>query len=74
MTDGLNLDGFTANRKPAGTTPWPAASQSPASGGSFGAGLGWASAQDMSTQGNAGLNQEGSSAAGESSNDASERM
>ncbi len=22
MTDGLNLDGFTANRKPAGVTPW----------------------------------------------------
>ena len=74
MTDGLNLDGFTANRKPAGTTPWPAASQSPASGGSFGAGLGWPSAQDVSSQGNAGLNQEGSSAAGESASDASERM
>ena len=74
MTDGLNLDGFTANRKPAGVTPWPAASQSPASGGSFGAGLGWPSAQDMSTQGNAGLNQEGSSAAGESASDYSENM
>jgi hypothetical protein len=74
MTDGLNLDGFTANRHPAGTTPWPAASQSPASGGDFGAGLGWPAAQDVSSQGNAGLNQEGSSSAGESANDASERM
>lgn len=74
MTDGLNLDGFTANRKPAGTTPWDAQSQSPASGGSFGAGLSWPSAQDKSAQGNAGLNQEGSSAAAESANDASENM
>ena len=60
MTDGLNLDGFSANRKPAGTTPWPAASQSPASGGDFGAGLSWPAANDVSTQGNAGFNAEGS--------------
>ena len=74
MTDGINLDGFTANRHPAGTTPWNAESQAPASGGDFGAGLSWPSAKDVSTQGNAGLNQEGSSAAGESSSDYSENM
>jgi len=55
MTDGINLDGFTANRKPAGTTPWNAESQAPASGGDFGAGLSWPAAQDKSSQGNAGL-------------------
>ena len=59
MSEGQNLDGFN-NTKPAGTTPWPAASQSPASGGDFGAGLSWPSANDVSTQGNAGFNAEGS--------------
>lgn len=59
MADGINLDGFTAP-KINPTSPWPAASQSPASGGSFGAGLSWPAAQDMSTQGNAGFNAEGS--------------
>jgi hypothetical protein len=55
MSDGLNLDGFTANRKPAGTNSINAsASYSPATG-SFPA------AKDMSSQGNAGLNGEGSS-------------
>lgn len=68
MTDGLNLDGFTANRKPAGTNSINVTGTWSPATGSFPA------AADMSTQGNAGLNQEGSSAAGESSNDASERM
>jgi len=55
MTDGINLDGFTANRHPAGTNSInETGTWSPATG-SFPA------AQDMSTQGNAGLNQEGSS-------------
>lgn len=51
MTDGLNLDGFN-NTKPAGTTPWAAASQSPANG-SFPA------ASDKSTQDSAGVGQGG---------------
>jgi hypothetical protein len=55
MSDGLNLDGFTANRKPAGTNSINASgSYSPATG-SFPA------AKDMSSQGNVGLNGEGSS-------------
>ncbi|MEY3435421.1 MAG: hypothetical protein RLZZ195_917 [Pseudomonadota bacterium] len=53
-----NLDGFN-NTKPAGTTPWPAASQSPASGGSFGAGLSWPAAEDKSTQDSSGVGQGG---------------
>jgi hypothetical protein len=53
-----NLDGFN-NTKPAGTTPWPAASQSPASGGDFGAGLSWPAAEDKSTQDGSGLGQGG---------------
>lgn len=53
-----NLDGFN-NTKPAGTTPWPAASQSPASGGDLGAGLSWPAAEDKSTQGNTGVGQNG---------------
>ncbi len=59
MSDGKNLDGFTANRKPAGATPWNAQSQSPASGGDFGAGLSWPAAQDKSAQDGAGLNNGG---------------
>lgn len=56
MTDGINLDGFTANRREAGTNGINASgSWSPATG-SFPA------ASDVSAQGNAGLNQEGSSA------------
>ena len=55
MTDGLNLDGFTANRKPAGTNEINASGAYSPATGSFPA------AQDMSTQGNAGLNVEGSS-------------
>ena len=54
MTDGINLDGFTANRHPAGTNSInETGTWSPATG-SFPA------AQDMSTQGNAGFNAEGS--------------
>jgi hypothetical protein len=54
MTDGLNLDGFTANRKPAGTNGINASGAYSPATGSFPA------AQDKSSQGNAGLNQEGS--------------
>jgi hypothetical protein len=55
MTDGINLDGFTANRREAGTNSInETGTWSPATG-SFPA------ASDMSSQGNAGLNQEGSS-------------
>jgi hypothetical protein len=49
-----NLNGFNST-KPAGTTPWPAASQSPASGGDFGAGLSWPAAEDKSSQDGSGL-------------------
>lgn len=54
MSDGKNLNGFNET-KPAGTTPWAAQSQSPASGGSFGAGLSWPAAQDKSSQDGAGV-------------------
>lgn len=54
MTDGLNLDGFTANIKPAGTNSINETGTWSPANGSFPA------ASDMSTQGNAGLNQEGS--------------
>jgi hypothetical protein len=56
MSDGLNLDGFTANRKPAGTNGINASGAYSPATGSF------PTAKDMSSQGNAGLNQEGSSA------------
>ena len=56
MTDGINLDGFTANRREAGTNGINASGQYSPATGSFPA------AQDKSAQGNAGLNQEGSSA------------
>jgi hypothetical protein len=52
MTDGINLDGFTANRKPAGKhnigEQYAAAPRA-----AF-------PAKDVSTQGNAGFNAEGS--------------
>lgn len=49
MTDGINLDGFTANRKPAGTNSInESGTWSPATG-SFPA------ASDKSSQDNAGL-------------------
>jgi hypothetical protein len=52
MTDGLNLDGFTANRKPAGQNTIDAGyAANP--GSAF-------PASDVSTQGNAGFNAEGS--------------
>jgi hypothetical protein len=54
MTDGLNLDGFTANIKAAGTNDINVTGTWSPATGSFPA------AADMSTQGNAGLNQEGS--------------
>lgn len=49
MTDGLNLDGFTANRKPAGTNDINASGDYSPATGSFPA------AQDKSSQGEAGL-------------------
>jgi len=55
MTDGINLDGFSANRNPAGTNDINASGDYSPATGSFPA------AQDMSSQGNAGLNGEGSS-------------
>jgi len=58
MSEGINLDGFTAP-KINDKSPWPAASQSPASGGDFGAGLSWPAAQDKSAQDGAGLNNGG---------------
>jgi len=56
MTDGTNLDGFSANRNPAGTNDINSSGDYSPATGSFPA------AQDMSSQGNAGLNEEGSSA------------
>ena len=53
MTDGINLDGFTANRREAGTNGINA-HYSDNTGSAF-------SASDVSSQGNAGLNREGSS-------------
>jgi len=53
MTDGINLDGFTANRHPAGTNDINA-HYSDNTGSAF-------ASSDMSSQGNAGLNREGSS-------------
>lgn len=67
ISNGINLEGFGNTGEQSGSNTIDA-QYSPANGGSFPA------AKDMSTQGNAGLNQEGSSAAGESANDASERM
>jgi hypothetical protein len=49
MTDGLNLDGFTANRKPAGTNDINASGDYSPATGSFPA------AQDKSSQGPAGV-------------------
>jgi hypothetical protein len=66
MTDGINLDGFTANRHPAGTNDINAHySDNP--GSAF-------AASDMSTQGNAGLNKEGSSDTGTDAPGVSEGM
>jgi hypothetical protein len=58
MSDGKNLTGFNET-KPAGVTPWDAQSQSPASGGDFGAGLSWPASQDKSSQDGAGLGANG---------------
>ena len=66
MTDGINLDGFTANRQPAGTNAINA-HYSDNTGSAF-------SASDMSTQGNAGLNEEGSSDTGTDAPAVSEGM
>ena len=53
MTDGLNLDGFTANRKPAGTNDINASGDYSPATGSFPA------AQDKSTQDGSGLGNNG---------------
>jgi len=58
MTDGINLDGFSANLNPAGTNDINESGDYSPATGSFPA------AQDMSSQGNAGLNEEGSSDTG----------
>jgi hypothetical protein len=55
MTDGINLDGFSANLNPAGTNDINASGDYSPATGSFPA------AQDKSSQGDAGLNGEGSS-------------
>ncbi|MCX7264047.1 MAG: hypothetical protein NT035_01315 [Burkholderiales bacterium] len=55
MTDGINMDGFSANRNPAGTNDINASGAYSPADGSFPA------ASDVSAQGNAGLNREGSS-------------
>ena len=66
MTDGINLTGFT-DSKINPSSPWATESYTEAPKAAF-------AAKDMSTQGNAGFNAEGSSAAAESANDASENM
>ena len=53
MTDGLNLDGFTANRKPEGTNGINASGDYSPATGSFPA------AQDKSTQDGSGLGNNG---------------
>lgn len=53
MTDGLNLDGFTANRKPAGTNDINASGDYSPATGSFPA------AQDKSSQDGAGVGNNG---------------
>ena len=67
MAEGINMtDGFTG-AKINPTSPWGTESYTEAPAAAF-------AASDMSSQGNAGFNQEGSSAAGESSSDASEML
>lgn len=52
MSDGKNLTGFN-EAKPAGSSPWPTESYTEAPKAAF-------PAKDVSTQGNAGFNAEGS--------------
>ena len=52
MADGINLDGFTGP-KVNPSSPWPTEQYTEAPAAAF-------SAKDMSTQGNAGFNAEGS--------------
>jgi len=66
MTDGINTTGFT-DPKINPSSSWATESYTEAPASAF-------PAKDMSTQGNAGLNQEGSSAAGESAGDYSESL
>jgi hypothetical protein len=53
MTDGINLDGFTANRKPAGTNDIDATGDYSPATGSF------PPAKDVSSQDGAGLGNNG---------------
>ena len=66
MADGKDLNGFTSP-KVNDAPVWNGVQYASAPGAAF-------PATDMSAQGNAGLNREGSSAAGESANDVSERI
>lgn len=52
MSDGINTNGFSQT-KPVGSSPWATESYTQAPAAAF-------PAKDMSTQGNAGLNAEGS--------------
>jgi len=66
MTNGINTDGFSQT-KPVGSSPWGTESYTEAPAAAF-------PASDMSSQGNAGLNQEGAIGAMESASDYSEGL
>ncbi len=66
MTDGINLTGFT-DPKISPSSPWGTESYTEAPAAAF-------PASDMSSQGNAGLNQEGAIGAMESASDYSEGL
>jgi hypothetical protein len=67
MADGINMtEGFTG-AKITPTSPWGTESYTEAPAAAF-------AASDMSTQGNSGLNQEGSAGANESGADFSEAL
>jgi hypothetical protein len=66
MTDGINTTGFT-DPKINPSSPWATESYTEAPTAAF-------SASDMSSQGNAGLNQEGAIGAMESASDYSEGL
>ena len=67
ISNGINMEGFGNTGEQSGSNTIDG-KYSPANGGSF------PKAQDMSTQKNAGLNQEGSSGMMESASDYSENM
>jgi hypothetical protein len=66
MTDGINTTGFT-DPKISPSSPWGTESYTEAPAAAF-------PASDMSSQGNAGLNQEGAIGAMESASDYSEGL